>query len=124
MERVLVVANIGCLAGALWGAWRLWHTPAAEGEQPSFAAVLATAEVASPPPAVPSPPVAAMPEADGPAADRSLDEGRTLGLRVSDRLAIVRNMLQGRSAAETAAATGVSPAQVEAMYRLHGRHGG
>jgi DNA-directed RNA polymerase specialized sigma24 family protein len=126
METLLVIANLGCLGGACWGAWRLWRTPAAGGGQPSFGALLADIQL------VPRPAPAASPPDPDPSGERSAPSATapttlpqsidTLG--VADRLAIVRNMLQGRSAAETASMLAVPPAQVQALYRLHGRHGG
>jgi hypothetical protein len=59
-----------------------------------------------------------------PTGDRTDDERQVRAIGVADRLAILRNMLQGRSAAETAATIAVPAAQVQAMYRLHGRAGG
>jgi hypothetical protein len=46
------------------------------------------------------------------------------GLALSKRLAIVRHMLQGKSAEETASATGVEAAAARAVYRLHHRDEG
>ena len=115
----LIILEAACCLATAGLLVRLWR-PALSTPPESFASVLARLpDEASRATATPAQPVSAglappIPPEEG-------DPEATLGLALSKRLAVLRHMLQGRTAAETAAAEQVDVAAALSIFRAHGR---
>ena len=126
----MVVLNAVCLLATLALLVRLWRPTAPPEVAESFAAVLAALR--------PAAAVLCSKNAQGPVLEdqppapatrtpvlRPIrgDEGGpseevVAGLPLWAQLAIIRHMVQGKSAKEAAAATGVAPSAAAALYRF------
>ena len=125
MLTTAVALNAVCLLVVAVFLRRLGRPAAPTGAGEEFATILETEQVAGGDQA----PIASSPAV--PLAIQSLGrcedvEGAQMPpqLALSKRLAIVRHMLQGRSAEETASVTGVEAAAARAIYRWHRRNEG
>ena len=115
----LIILDVTCCLAAAGLLVRLWR-PALSAPPESFASVMArlrdessraTSTPARPVSAALAPPI---PPVEG-------DPEAIEGLALSKRLAVLRHMLQGRTAAETAATEQVDVAAAVAIFRAHGR---
>ena len=140
MLTTMVLLNVACLALLLLALWRLRQvvTPQDSGEQfarllaeatPVAASLMRREAVLEGRTRTPAPvnPGAGTQEAPGHARDHASAKGilgdaeRVAGIGLVDRLGIIRRMLQGQRAEETAAVVGISVHDIRALYRLHGR---
>ena len=126
----LVIAEAGCCLAAAVLLARLWR-PDAPAVSESFAGVMAALLPRRAPgvPGAAGEAVASMPSAPPPNAPGGAslegaaeDAPRLIeGLALSKRMALLRHMLQGRSAGEAATQEQVDIAAVRALFRSHGR---
>jgi hypothetical protein len=118
----LILIEAACCLAAAGLLVRLWR-PALSTPPESFASVMARLpDEASRATATPARPVSAalappIPPVEG-------DSEAIEGLALSKRLAVLRHMLQGRTAAEIAATEQVDVAAALAIFRAHGRFEG
>lgn len=141
MLTTMVLLNAACLALLVLALWRLRQvmTPRDSGEQfarllaeatPVAASLMRREAVLEGRTRSPAPVNLGAGEREVPgrhARDHTSAEGipgdaeRVAGIGLVDRLGIIRRMLQGQRAEETAAAVGISVHDIRALYRLHGR---
>jgi len=130
MLMPLLVVNLLTLGAALLLLRSLTRAPASEGPPASFARVLADASPGIDPAAPGGGPQApeAIPRPGGidrpPAATVATDLHPAAPLSLADRLAVIRHMLQGRTAEETAALVRAPADAVRTLYLQHGRREG
>jgi len=128
MMLALAITNAACCAVAAWLLLRL-SRPALVGPAESFASILGAVRSAREPAAAQPPrcptalaiptPVPTAPAAPAPRAGQA--PAPVADVTLSKRMAIIRHMLQGRSASEVAAVEAVEAAAVRSLYRSHGR---
>ena len=107
----MIIFDAACCLAAVGLLVRLWR-PALSAPPESFASVMARLpDEARPFSAALAPPI---PPVEG-------DPEPIVGLALSKRLAVLRHMLQGRTAAETAATEQVDVTAARAIFRAHGR---
>jgi hypothetical protein len=132
----MVVLNAVCLLATLALLVRLWRPTAPPEVAESFATVLAALRPAAavlrpkntrgllsenePPASATSTPALAPTGGD----EGGTSEGVIAGLPLWAQFAIIRHMVQGKSAEEAAAVTGVAPSAAAALYRLQKRGAG
>jgi hypothetical protein len=125
MVTAMVIVNAVCFVVGLVLLARVWRPVGASDAAADFAAALASFRPAGTDDGLQGtrqPGPTDRPIEIAPAAHADKTSARTLNaVALSDRLAMVRHMLEGKTVAETAAAAHVTPAVVRALYRLHGR---
>jgi hypothetical protein len=116
MPLGLVILEAACCLAAAGLLVRLWR-PAVSSPPDSFASVLARLPEETRP--VPAPPVSAAQAPPRPPVNG--DPAPIEELALSKRLAVLRHMLQGHTAAEAAATEQVDVGAAVAIFHAHGR---
>jgi hypothetical protein len=130
MMIILVMVNAACLVAALAVAARAWRPADGTDDTRTFATILAAlrpvAAACLPRDAGPEPVAASSVSSTPPVRTDGDTTGGGEGivdLPLRQRLAILRCMLQGKSAEETATLTQATVPVVHSLFRLHARGG-